>query len=103
MVLLSNLNKMKIKDKEIDLVNSLKGLLCISVGTAFGLLVYGIFLYFHIDIFGWNLGLIFAPLAAGYVETILANRILGENVGAISAFVLFISTTFYSFILKIPH
>ena len=75
---------------------------CILIGTLVGLGVYGIFLYFHIDIYGWNLGLIFAPLAAGYVETILANRIIGENIGAISAFFLFIYTTFYSFILKNP-
>ena len=76
--------------------------ICILIGTLTGLGVYGIFLYFHIDIYGWNLGLIFAPLAAGYVETILANRIIGENIGAISAFFLFIYTTFYSFILKNP-
>ena len=93
---------MKIKDKEIDVRQSLRGLYCIAAGTGVGLLVYGIFLYFHIDIYGWNLGLIFAPLAAGYVETVLANRIVGENIGAISAFILFIDTTFYSFILKNP-
>ncbi len=80
----------------------LRAILCIGVGTAAGLIVYGIFLFFHIDIFGWNLGLIFAPLAAGYVETILAKKIIGENIGAISAFILFIDTTFYSFILKNP-
>lgn len=66
------------------------------------MLVYGIFLYFHIAIFGWNLGLIFAPLTAGYVETILADKIIGEDIGAISAFILFAYTTFYSFILKNP-
>ena len=32
----------------------------------------------------------------------MANRILGEDIGAISAFILFIDTTFYSFILKNP-
>lgn len=93
---------MKIRNTEIDIRHILKVLFCIGAGTAIGLLVYGIFLYFHIDIFGWNLGLIFAPLAAGYVETVLANRIIGENIGAISAFILFIDTTFYSFILKNP-
>ncbi|MEE3490653.1 MAG: hypothetical protein VZR10_07285 [Methanobrevibacter sp.] len=93
---------MKIKNREIDKIEMGKALLCISVGTAVGLIVYGIFLFFHIDIFGWNLGLIFAPLAAGYAETILANRVIGENIGAISAFILFIDTTFYSFILKNP-
>lgn len=93
---------MKFKNREIDKIEMGKALLCISVGTAVGLIVYGIFLFFHIDIFGWNLGLIFAPLAAGYGETILANRVIGENIGAISAFILFIDTTFYSFILKNP-
>ena len=39
---------------------------CIAAGTGAGLIVYGIFLYFNIAIFGWNLGLIFAPLIAGY-------------------------------------
>ncbi|WP_462315560.1 hypothetical protein [Methanobrevibacter sp.] len=93
---------MKIKDKEIDFIYAGKTLLCIGAGTAAGLAVYGVFLYFHIAIFGWNLGLIFAPLSAGYVETILSNRFLGKNFGAVSAFILFVYTTFYSFILKNP-
>ena len=93
---------MALKDKNIDWKHTRKSLLCVAAGTGVGLIVYGIFLYFNIAIFGWNLGLIFAPLAAGYVETILANRIVGENIGAISAFILFIDTTFYSFILKNP-
>lgn len=90
------------KDKELDKKEKRKAILCVSFGTAVGLVVYGIFLYFKIAIFGWNLGLIFAPLAAGYAETILADRLIGQNVGAISAFILFIDTTFYSFILKNP-
>ncbi len=102
MVLQFITNNMKIRNTEIDVRQSLKALFCIAAGTGVGLLVYGIFLYFHIDIYGWNLGLIFAPLAAGYVETVLANRIVGDNIGAISAFILFIDTTFYSFILKNP-
>lgn len=93
---------MKIRGKEIDLTHLRRALICIGAGTAAGLFVYGIFLYLNLAIFGWNLGLIFAPLCAGYVETILANRIIGENIGAISAFILFIDTTFYSFILKNP-
>lgn len=93
---------MNFREREVKITYIREALLCIAIGTAVGLGVYGVFLYFHIDIFGWNLGLIFAPLAAGYVETILANRIIGENIGAISAFILFIDTTFYSFILKNP-
>ena len=93
---------MALKDKKIDWKHTRKALLCVGAGTAAGLVIYGIFLYFNIAIVGWNLGLIFAPLAAGYVETVLANRIIGDNIGAISAFILFIDTTFYSFILKNP-
>ena len=40
--------------------------------------------------------------AAGYAETLLAKKIIGEDIGAISAFILFLTTTFYSFILKNP-
>lgn len=93
---------MKIRDREIDWKYIGKVLLCIAVGTASGLGVYAVFLHFNIAIFGWNLGLIFAPLTAGYVETVLANRIIGKNLGAVSAFILFIDTTYYSFILKNP-
>lgn len=93
---------MNFREREVKMAYIREAIFCITVGTFIGLLVYGFFLYFHIDIYGWNLGLIFAPLAAGYIETILANRIIGQNIGAISAFILFIDTTFYSFILKNP-
>ncbi|WP_407374313.1 hypothetical protein [Methanobrevibacter sp.] len=93
---------MNFREREVKMAYIREAILCIAFGTSVGLLVYGFFLYFHIDIYGWNLGLIFAPLAAGYAETMLANRIIGSNIGAISAFILFIDTTFYSFILKNP-
>nr|WP_294998321.1 hypothetical protein [uncultured Methanobrevibacter sp.] len=93
---------MEFRNKKIDKIYTIKSIICIFAGTSAGLIVYGIFLFFHIDIFGWNLGLIFAPLAAGYAETILADKIIGENIGAISAFILFIYTVIYSFILKNP-
>ena len=89
-------------ENEHNSIPIVKALISVAGGTGLGLVTYGIFLYFHIDIFGWNLGLIFAPLVAGYVETIIANRIIGESLGAVSAFILFIYTTFYSFILKNP-
>lgn len=74
----------------------------IAVGTATGLASYSFFLYFNIAIFGWNLGLIFAPLIAGYVETELANEYIGESIGAVSAFILFIVTVIYGFIINNP-
>ena len=93
---------MNFREREVKLAYLREAILCIAVGSAAGLLVYGLCLYFKIAIVGWNLGLIFAPLAAGYIETKLANRIIGENIGAISAFILFIYTTFSSFILRNP-
>jgi hypothetical protein len=91
---------MKIRGREITHIK--EAIFCIALATLTGLVVYGIFLYFKIAIFGWNLGLLFAPLIAGYTETYLANKIIGEDIGAISAFILFAYTTFYSFILKNP-
>ena len=93
---------MNFREREVKITYLKEAILCIAFGTAVGLGVYGIFLRLHIAIFGWNLGLIFAPLAAGYAETMLANKIIGSDIGAISAFILFIDTTFYSFILKNP-
>lgn len=93
---------MDFRNREVKFAYFREAIFCIGFGTAVGLAVYGFFLYFHIAIFGWNLGLAFAPLAAGYAETIVANRIIGQDIGAISAFILFLYTTFYSFILKNP-
>lgn len=93
---------MKLKTHEEKLKYAREALLCITVATVVGLVVYQIFLYLKLAIFGWNLGLAVAPLVAGYVETILAKRLIGEDIGAISAFILFAYTTFYSFILKNP-
>lgn len=103
MALQSNVNNMTIESRNDKLKYVREAILCISIGTLSGLVVYQIFLYFKIAIFGWNLGLIFAPLIAGYLETIIARRIIGEDIGAISAFILFGYTTFYSFILKNPN
>lgn len=102
MALQSNVNSMELENKHEKLKYIREAVLCISIATLIGLVVYQLFLYFKLAIFGWNLGLIFAPLAAGYVETIIARRIIGEDIGAVSAFILFAYTTFYSFILKIP-
>lgn len=88
-------------DKE-RMANSQKAFNSIVLGTAAGLGTYYLFLYYNIAIFGWNLGLIFAPLAAGYVETIIAQKLIGESIGAISAFILFLVTVIYGFIIANP-
>lgn len=93
---------MNFREREVKITYIKEAVICIAFGTGVGLLLYGLFLYFDIAIFGWNLGLFFAPLFAGYAETYLANEIIGDDIGAISAFILFIDTVVYSFILKNP-
>lgn len=85
-----------------DFKKTLKAILCITVGTVSGIFTYYVFLYFNIAIFGWNLGLLFAPLVAGYAETYLALKLLDESIGAISAFILFLVTVIYGFIIANP-
>ena len=102
MALQLNVNRMKVEINPERRKYVREAIFCIPFGTLSGLVVYQAFLYSNIAIFGWNLGLIFAPLVAGYVETYIANKIIGEDIGAISAFILFAYTTFYSFILKNP-
>lgn len=79
-----------------------KAFVSIVFGTLVGLGTYIFCLYFNIAIFGWNFGLIFAPLAAGYSETYLAEKLVGKDVGAISALILFIVTVVYGFIIDNP-
>ena len=91
----------RLKDEEERKV-FLKELGCIDIGIIVGIVTYVICLYTHFDIYGWNFGLVLSPLFAGYAESLAAKRYLEESTGAISAFILFIDTTFYSFILKNP-
>lgn len=87
------------KDK---IVEYFKALGCIAIGTLVGVLCYWFCLLINLAIFGWNLGLVIAPLLAGYVETYLANKFLHETTGAISAFILFLVTVIYGFLLNNP-
>lgn len=80
----------------------LRAITAITAGTIVGTLVYVVFLIGKIDIFGFNLGCIVAPIVAGYVEVVIARRICDESTGAISAFILFLITVIYGFIIKNP-
>lgn len=88
---------MKIDKQKLH--KSQETIICILIGTLTGIGTYVFFLHFDISIFGWNLGLFFAPLVAGYVETVIARKITGKDVGAISAFILFAITVIYGFII----
>ena len=91
---------MKINKEEQP--NLQKTLVSIALGTLIGLGTYGFCLHFDIEILGWNLGLLFAPLAAGYSETYIAKKLVGKDVGATSALILFIVTVVYGFIIDNP-
>lgn len=80
----------------------LKELACIAIGTIVGIATYVACLYANLAIFGWNIGLAIAPIAAGYAESFLAKRYLHESTGAVSAFILFLITVIYGFIIANP-
>ena len=90
-----------LKNKE-EQKKFLKELACIAFGTVVGIVTYVACLYAHLAIFGWNIGLALAPLAAGYAESLLAKRYLHESTGAVSAFILFLITVIYGFIIANP-
>ncbi|MGL6299053.1 MAG: heavy metal-binding domain-containing protein [Methanobacteriaceae archaeon] len=71
--------------------------LCIASGTIAGIVVFILFIYFKIAVLGFNLGLIFSPLVAGYIETQVAKRVFNRTTGAISALIIFIITVLYGF------
>ena len=73
MALQLNVNRMKLETNHEKRKYIQEVIFCISLATLTGLVVYQAFLYFNIAIFGWNLGLIFAPLTAGYVETYIGD------------------------------
>ncbi len=94
-------NKIKNKFKDRAAIKKfLLELLCIAIGTIVGITTYVICLYTHFAIFGWNFGLVLAPLFAGYAESFCANKIVHESTGAISAFILFLITVIYGFIIS---
>lgn len=92
--------KMKIRGKELSDIGL--AALCIGSGTLIGILSYAFCLAIHLDIFGWNLGLVISPLVAGYVETQISMKYLNETTGAISAYILFFITVIYGFIINNP-
>lgn len=91
----------RLKDKE-ERKTLLKEIGCIDLGIIVGIVTYGICLYTHFDIYGWNFGLVLSPLFAGYAESLAAKRYLEESTGAISAFILFLITVVYGFIIANP-
>lgn len=95
----AKLENLKTKEGQIKF---LKEIACIAFGTVVGIATYVACLYANLAIFGWNIGLALAPLFAGYAESIAAKKILQESTGAVSAFILFMITVIYGFIIANP-
>ena len=91
----------RLKDEEERKV-FLKEVGCIDLGIIVGIVTYVICLYTHFDIYGWNFGLVLSPLFAGYAESLAAKRYLEDSTGAVSAFILFLITVVYGFIISNP-
>ena len=98
-ILEEQIDGLKTKEGRIKFI---KELLCIAFGTIVGLATYVFCLYHNLAILGWNIGLAIAPLFAGYAEIQLARIIVKESTGAVSAFILFIITVIYGFIISNP-
>lgn len=94
---MNNKKSKKIFNLNDETANKIK---CIVFGTFIGACVYKFCLVINLAIFGWNLGLVLSPLIAGYAETYLAKRFLKETTGAVSAFILFLITVIYGFIIS---
>ncbi|MDR0900543.1 MAG: hypothetical protein LBM26_02690 [Methanobrevibacter sp.] len=84
--------------RKIKIKKFLIAISCIAIGTFIGIISLFLSYFFKIAIFGFNLGLIFSPIIAGYVETFFAQKYYGKTTGAVSAFILFITTVLYGFI-----
>lgn len=94
--------KIKSLEKRECRIKFLKELGCIAFGTIVGLATYVACLYANLAIFGWNIGLALAPLFAGYAESQTARIFVKESTGAVSAFIIFIVTVIYGFIISNP-
>lgn len=66
---------MNIRGNEVRLSDIAESTLCILIGTIIGLFSLWDFSILPHRYFGWNLGLIFAPLSAGYIETKIAHKV----------------------------
>jgi uncharacterized protein YbjQ (UPF0145 family) len=71
----------------------------IVLGILVGFFSAYLCIYFHLIIFGFNIMYIVSPLAAGFVETVIARRKYGKSTGAISAILTFIIINIYGWII----
>jgi uncharacterized protein YbjQ (UPF0145 family) len=66
------------------------GIIAITLGILVGVFSAYICIKYNLVIFGFNIMYILSPLAAGFVETVIAHEKYGKSTGAISALLTFI-------------
>ena len=66
------------------------GIIAITLGILVGVFSAYICIKFNLVIFGFNIMYILSPLAAGFVETVIAREKYGKSTGAISALITFL-------------
>jgi uncharacterized protein YbjQ (UPF0145 family) len=74
-------------------------LVAIFLGIFVGFASAYLCIYWHLVIFGFNIMYIISPLAAGFVETVIARRKYGKSTGAISALLTFLLINIYGWFL----
>jgi uncharacterized protein YbjQ (UPF0145 family) len=75
------------------------GIIAITLGILVGFFSALLCIRFHLIIFGFNIMYIVSPLAAGFVETVIARAKYGKSTGAISAIITFILINIYGWFL----
>jgi len=75
------------------------GIIAITLGILVGIFSAYICIKYNLVIFGFNIMYILSPLAAGFVETVIAREKYGKSTGAISALLTFILINIWGWFL----
>jgi len=74
-------------------------IIALVIGILVGFLSAYLCIHLNFIIFGFNIMYIISPLAAGFVETVIARKMYGKSIGAISAILTFILINIYGWII----
>jgi len=74
-------------------------IIALAMGILVGFLSAYLCIHLNFIIFGFNIMYIISPLAAGFVETVIARKMYGKSIGAISAILTFILINIYGWII----
>lgn len=74
-------------------------IIALAMGILVGFLSAYLCIHLNFIIFGFNIMYIISPLAAGFVETVIARKMYGKSIRAISAILTFILINIYGWII----